>query len=44
MNGKIKYILKEFSGVELVSDSEEDLDYTKDNIFPDGFGKFSNIL
>ena len=37
MNGKIKYILKEFSGVELVSDSEEDLDYTKDNIFPEKF-------
>ena len=37
MNGKIKYILKEFRGVELVSDSEEDLDYTKDNIFPEKF-------
>ena len=37
MNGKIKYKLKEFSGVELVSDSEEDLDYTKDNIFPEKF-------
>ena len=37
MNGKIKYKLKEFSGVELVSDSEEDLDYTKDNIFLKNF-------
>lgn len=37
MNGKIKYKLKEFSGVEFVSDSEENLDYTKDNIFPEKF-------
>lgn len=37
MNRKIKYKLKEFSGVELVSVSEEDLDYTKDNIFPEKF-------